>query len=103
MSEFAGALRERIQFERPGPTGTAAAHWQPDGAAWAAVAPLGPGDRIAGGTLSARPRWRVTVRRRGGIDLDCRIIWRTRTLRLVAITEDPRQPDRLVIDTEEQP
>lgn len=103
MSEFAGALRERILIERRGEAGAAASEgWRHDGAAWAAVAPLGPGERIVAGALSARPRWRITIRQRGGIDLDSRIIWRARTLRLVAIVEDPRQPDRLVLDTEEQ-
>lgn len=109
MSEFAGALRERIVFERPGgapdpaaaPTGGAA--WYHDGAAWAAVEPLGPGERIVAGALSARPRWRLIIRARDGLDLDSRVLWRGRILRLVAIEADPRTADRMLLLSEEQP
>lgn len=106
MSDFAGALRERIAFERraePGGDAPPGDAWRHDGAAWAAVTPLGPGARIIAGSLSARPRWRVTVRARGGLDLDSRILWRGRVLMIVAIEEDPRTPDRIDLITEEQP
>lgn len=106
MSEFAGALRERIAFERRSNErdllAGARGKWRYDGAAWAAVAPLAPGDLEQADSLSALPRWRVTVRRREGIDLNSRIVWRGRYLRVRSIESDPREPAQMILVTEEQ-
>ena len=57
MSEFAGHLRERIAFERRSDERDILAgvrgKWRYDGAAWAAVTPLGAGDICASAALKA--------------------------------------------------
>jgi head-tail adaptor len=106
MSEFAGALCERISFERRSDARDLLAgvrgKWRYDGAAWAAVAPLGAGDAVEGDALSALPRWRVTIRSREGLEPGSRIIWRGRFLRVRSVESDPREPAQLILTTQEQ-
>lgn len=106
MSEFAGTLRERVTFERRSDDrdlqGGAHGAWRYDGTAWAAIAPLAAGDERVADTLSALPRWRVTVRMRSGVDVASRIVWRERYLRVRAVEQDPRTPEQMVLITEEQ-
>ena len=106
MSEFAGALRERIAFERRSDErdllAGALGKWRYDGAAWAAVAPLGFGEAVAGDALSSLPRWRITLRKREGIDLSSRIVWRGRYLRIRSVESDPREPAQMILTVQEQ-
>jgi head-tail adaptor len=106
MTEFAGALRERIAFERRNDErdllAGARGKWRYDGAAWAAVTPLGSGDVVEADSLSALPRWRVIVRKREGVDPGSRIVWRGRYLRVRSIESDPREPAQMILTTQEQ-
>jgi head-tail adaptor len=106
MGEFAGALRERISIETrrndrdviAGPK----LRWRYDGAAWASVTPAGFGDAVAGDSLSSLPQWQVTMRKREGIDLATRFVWRGRFLQVRAVFSDPRDPARMVVRCDEQ-
>jgi SPP1 family predicted phage head-tail adaptor len=106
MTEFAGALRERISFERRNQErdllAGARGKWRYDGAAWAAVTPLTPGDAVEADALSALPRWRVIIRKREGIDPGSRIVWRGRYLSVRSIESDPREPAQMILTTQEQ-
>ena len=103
MSEFAGALRERIVIEQRRDSGAGTrAKWDYDGAVWAAVAPLVPADLVVADVLSALPRWRVTLRKREGISPATRIVWRGRYLKVRGIESDPRTPAQMILTTEEQ-
>lgn len=106
MTEFAGHLRERIAFERRSDERDILAgvrgKWRYDGAAWAAVTPLGAGEPIEADSLSALPRWRVTLRKRDGIDPASRIVWRGRYLRVRSVESDPREPAQMILTTQEQ-
>jgi SPP1 family predicted phage head-tail adaptor len=106
MTEFAGALRERISFERRSAErdllAGARGKWRYDGAAWAAVTPLGAAEAVEADALSALPRWRVIVRKREGVDPGCRIVWRGRYLRVRSVESDPREPAQMILTTQEQ-
>ena len=106
MTEFAGHLRERIAFERRSDErdilAGARGKWRYDGAAWAAVTPLGEGELIEADSVSALPRWRVTLRKRDGIDPASRIVWRGRYLRVRSVESDPREPAQMILTTQEQ-
>jgi head-tail adaptor len=106
MTEFAGALRERIAFERRSDArdllAGARGKWRYDGAAWAAVTPLGSGDVVEADALSALPRWRVIVRKRDSVDPSSRIVWRGRYLRVRSVESDPREPAQMILTTQEQ-
>ncbi|RDV06080.1 head-tail adaptor protein [Sphingorhabdus pulchriflava] len=104
-SEFLGMLRERVTIEhRLGnrdALGGASGRYAYDGAAWVAVSPLIPADLIAADSLSAMPRWQVTMRKREGIDLRTRLVWRGRFLGVRNIVSDPRDASRMVLTCEE--
>jgi head-tail adaptor len=103
--EFAGALRERITIEqRLGNRdliGGATGRYMYDGAAWAAVSPLMPVQLVAADNLSALPRWQVTMRKREGIGLQTRFVWRTKFLCVRGLISDPRDPSRMNLTCEE--
>lgn len=105
MTEFAGMLRERITIDRPTtrrtPTGLQEADWEPVARCLAAIAFEGVGAESEGQALSAMPRLRVTIRRRSEVAIDQRIRWRSRTLMIRQMLDDPRTPDRLVLRCEE--
>lgn len=105
MKEFAGKLRHRISIERPTTTRTPAglqeAGWEPVARCLAAIELEGVGPESEGQALSAMPRLRVTIRRRGGIAIDQRIRWGGRTLMIRQLLDDPRFPERLVLRCEE--
>lgn len=105
MNEFAGTLRERIRIERPAtrrtPTGLQEAGWEPVATCLAAITLEGVGAESEAMALSAMPRLRVTIRRRPGIAIDQRIRWRSRTLMIRQMLDDPSLPDRIVLRCEE--
>ncbi len=106
MTEFAGTLKERVTIERRlgnrDALGGAAGAYAYDGAAFAAVAPLIPADLAAADSLSALPRWQVTMRKREGIDLRTRLVWRGRFLGVRGLISDPRNPAQMVLTCEEK-
>ncbi len=103
--EFAGALRERVTLEqrlgnRDGLAG-ATGKYAYDGAAWTAVMPLMPAGLVAGDSLSAMPRWQVTMRKREGVDQRTRLVWRRKYLAVRTVVSDPRDPSRMVLTCDE--
>jgi head-tail adaptor len=106
MSEFSGALRERVTIERRAEArdalGGATGGYLYDGAAWVAVAPIVPQSLIAADAVSALPRWRVTMRKREGIGPWTRLVWRGRFLAVRACESDPRDPARMTLTCDEQ-
>jgi head-tail adaptor len=106
MTELSGALRERVTIERRlgnrDALGGASGRYAYDGAAWVAVSPLIPADLTAADSLSALPRWQVTMRKREGIDLKTRLVWRGRFLGVRGVLSDPRDPARMVLTCEEK-
>lgn len=106
MTEFSGSLRERVTLERRlgnrDALGGAVGAYAYDGAAWAAVSPLIPADLTQANSLSALPRWQVTMRKREGIDLKTRLVWRGRFLGVRSVVSDPRDPARMVLTCQEK-
>ena len=106
MSEFSGSLRERATIERRDPardeTGGRTGRWLYDGAAWIGVTPLVASNITAADTLSALPRWQVVMRKREGIGVWTRLVWRGRFLAVRAVVSDPRAPDRMILTCEEK-
>jgi head-tail adaptor len=106
MTELSGALRERVTIERRlgnrDALGGAIGAYAYDGAAWVAVSPLIPADLTVADSLSALPRWQVTMRKREGIDLKTRLVWRGRFLGVRGVISDPRDPARMVLTCEEK-
>lgn len=105
MTELSGTLRERVTIERRlgnrDAMGGAIGAYAYDGAAWAAVSPLIPADLTEADSLSALPRWQVTMRKREGVDLKTRLVWRGRFLSVRSVISDPRDPARMVLTCQE--
>ena len=105
MSELSGRLRERIAIERldiaRDELGGSGNDWAADGEVWAALTPDGRAGDQRGQAADAMPRWRVTMRPRA-IGLDHRLIRGDRRMRVRAVLADPRTPDRIVIEAEEE-
>ena len=103
--EFTGALRERINIEQRNggrdAIASATGTYRFDGAAWASVLPLNNAALVAGDSLSALPRWQVTMRKREGMSQATRLWWRGRYLAVRGVACDPRVPGRMVLTTEE--
>jgi head-tail adaptor len=106
MPEFTGTLRERVTIERRlgnrDALGGASGAYAYDGAAWVAVSPLIPAELAAADSLSAMPRWQVTMRKREGIDLKTRLVWRGRFLGVRGVLSDPRNPAQMLLTCEEK-
>ena len=106
MTELSGTLRERVTLERRlgnrDALGRAVGAYAYDGAAWAAVSPLIPAGLAVADSLSALPRWQVTMRKREGVDLKTRLVWRGRFLSVRGVISDPRDPARMVLTCEEK-
>ncbi len=104
-AEFAGGLRERVTIERRESTrdlkAGATGRYLYEGAAWASVVPLVPASLTAADTLSALPRWRVTMRKREGITQSTRLVWRGRFLGVRGVECDPRTPGFMILTTDE--
>ncbi len=105
MSEFSGTLRERVTIERRlgnrDALGGAVGAYAYDGAAWASLMPMVPADLAAADSLSALPRWQVTMRKREGIDMRTRLVWRGKFLGVRGVLSDPRDPARMVLTCQE--
>jgi head-tail adaptor len=103
--EFAGTLRERVLIERPISTrnamGLQEPGWEQVCRCLANVALESVGAESEGQALSAMPRYRITIRSRGGIGLDQRITWAGRRLMIRQLLDDPGQRDRIAMRCEE--
>ncbi|WP_205481029.1 head-tail adaptor protein [Sphingomonas arenae] len=105
MGEFAGTLRERITFERQVAVRSAAGlrdgGWERFADCLAAVVFDAVGAEAEGMSLSAMPRFRVSIRMRDEIAVDQRVRWKGRLLMVRQLLFDPRLPDRLTLKCEE--
>lgn len=103
--EFAGTLRERVLIERPissrNAMGLQEPGWEQVCRCLASVALESVGAESEGEALSAMPKYRVTIRSRGGIALDQRVSWDGRKLMVRQLLDDPRTKDRIVMRCEE--
>ena len=105
MSEFAGALKERIRIERPvalrTELGMQSAGWETVALCLAAIVAEGAGPETEAMALSAMGRFRVTIRRRDGIAVGQQIRWGERVLSIRQRIDDPKLPDRILLRCEE--
>jgi len=105
MSEFAGTLRERVVIERltsvRNSMGLQEPGWEQVCRCLASVALESVGAESEAQSLSAMPRYRVSIRRRDGIAIDQRVGWNGRKLMVRQLLEDPREKDRLTMRCEE--
>jgi head-tail adaptor len=105
MSEFAGTLRERVIIERAISTrnamGLREPGWEQVCRCLASVAIESVGAKSEGQTLSAMPKYRVTIRKRDAVRIDQRVSWKGRKMMVRQLLEDPRQEDRIVMRCEE--
>jgi head-tail adaptor len=105
IGEFSGSLRERVTIERRADSrdtaGGRTEGWLYDGAAWVGVMPLIPARLSAADTLSASPRWQVVMRKREGIGVGTRLVWRGKFLSVRGVVSDPRNPARMILTSEE--
>lgn len=108
MAELAGQLSERVCFQRPtGGRNRAAASsdtWDVAAIRWAAVEPVarsGNASALDADTRHSLRQWRVTLRSGVDLNLDMRMLWREREMRLTGISADPRLADRLIVWAEE--
>jgi head-tail adaptor len=105
--EVAGLLVERVMIERREEArddlGGDAGEWVEEVEVWAGVSPDRGGVDVSGGARRGERRWAVTVRRRDGLGLDRRLIWRGRVLRVHFVEDDPRVGDVVTLRCEEEP
>jgi head-tail adaptor len=105
MSEFAGTLRERVRIERPvdlrTESGLQQAGWEPVASCLASIIAEGAGAEAEGQTLSAMPRFKVTIRWREGISVGQRVIWGERAMLVKQRIDDPLLRDRILLRCEE--
>jgi SPP1 family predicted phage head-tail adaptor len=103
--EFTGLLRERIVVERPvsmrNEMGLQQPGWERVCRCLAAVVLDSIGAEAEAQSLSAMPRYKVTIRWREAIALDQRVTWRGRHLVVRQVLDDPRRRDRIVMRCEE--
>jgi head-tail adaptor len=106
MTEFAGTLRERVTLERQVEArtamGLAAGEWEPLFSCPASIVPeTAAGAEVEGQSLSAMPRFRVTIRSRCGVAVGQRVLWCGRRLMVRQVVDDPRTRDRIAMRCEE--
>lgn len=106
VTEFAGTLNQRIEvWERSSDrlaTGTFSEEQRQVLNCLALIVAEGFGAESEAMSLSAMPRYRVTVRKQAEFAIDQQIRWRDRRLFIRQIVDDPLLPDRLVLRCEEQ-
>ncbi len=101
--EFAGALCERVAIEAwvaaRDDAGADVGYWQAGPSRLAAIEPDGAG-RGDGEARRSRRRWRVTLRAPVTVGLTSRLRWAGRLLAVLAVEQDPRRRDRVVLRCE---
>ncbi len=102
--EFTGTMVERVAVEHfvdvRDASGASVGNWQAGGSHWAAIVPDGSAG-AQGEARRSRRRWRVTLRPgSAAIGLTSRLIWRGEWLAVLAVEDNPRRPDRVVLRCE---
>ena len=104
--ELAGRLRSRVTILRRVTTrdaiGGSAGDWVTIGQAWAGLTPDGTSEPTVGDAPSAALRWKVTLRTGADVTIGDRLLWRGRVLRVRRLSDDPAEPDRIMLDTQEE-
>lgn len=102
---FAGNLRERVVIERRvgarDAMASATGNYAYMGEAWAALSPIAPAGLTLADSISAMPKWKITLRKREGLDPRCRLVWRGKFLAIRGVVSDPQMPERLMLTAEE--
>lgn len=105
MTEFAGLLRHRVVLARRSDmrltSGLPVDEWEVFGQCLSLVEAEGTGPELEGMTVSAMPRYRVTLRRNDELAPDDRIKWKNKILRVRRIVIDPTKGDRTIAHCEE--
>lgn len=106
MSEFAGKLTQRVELwarsQERLETGASSEEMNLVFSCLAEIVAEGAGSPDEAMSVSAMPRYRVTVRRQDGFSVDQQVRWRGRRLIIRQIADNPLLPDRLVLRCEEQ-
>lgn len=106
VSEFAGSLNQRIElWERSRArlmTGASSEEMSLVLSCSAAIVAEGSGAADEAMSVSAMPRYRVTVRKQSDFTIDQQVRWRGRRLMVRQVVDDPMLPDRVVLRCEEQ-
>lgn len=106
VSEFAGSLTQRIELWARSQvrleTGASSEEMRLLLNCLANIVAEGAGAADEAMSLSAMPRYRVTVRKQPDFAIDQQVRWQGRRLVIRQIVDDPRLPDRLVLRCEEQ-
>jgi head-tail adaptor len=93
LSEFAGSLKERIELWTRTParlaTGASSEDMNRTGGCLAAITSEGVGSANEAMSVSAMPRFRVTIRAQSGVMIDQQVRWRGKRLIVRQIIEDP--------------
>jgi SPP1 family predicted phage head-tail adaptor len=106
VSEFAGTLNQRIEIWRPSEdryaSGGSTDDFTPILRCWASIAAEGSGALTEAMSVSAMPRFRVTIRMQTEVSVDQQVRWKERRLIIRQLVDDPASPDRLILRCEEQ-
>lgn len=101
-----GALRHRIGLYAPSEVaddiGGTITRWTFQRAVWAAVEPRSISERVSEGRLSVTQTFRVTIRYRTDFPARARLVWKDRTLRVVAHSDPDMRGERLHLICEEE-
>lgn len=103
--ELAGRLRERLTIERGSvrnDAGAAAGDPVVGIPMWAAVRAEQPARGVDAERIASLPRYRVTMRASAAAVGDT-LRWKGQALRVLAVTHDPVEPDRVSILAEVMP
>ncbi len=83
-----GRLGERvtpqIAIDAPDGAGGAVRAWQSQEPLWAAIRPLSASPEVRAGRTDALRRYEITVRGTAGLRPGMRLLWRARTLHIIA-------------------
>ena len=100
-----GRLQYRVGLYRPADVaddiGGTVRSWQFDRALWAAIRSEGFSEEETGGRRFMIHRFRVVVRHRADIAAPSRLLWRGRTLKIVAVSDPDMRGERLHLICEE--
>jgi SPP1 family predicted phage head-tail adaptor len=101
MSEFSGALRERVTFQKAvdasdGQGGRQRA-WQTMDSVWAHVAVSDVAERLVAGRTRHSQKYKITCRRLATLDSSWRVAWRGQVMAITAIVADPDTPERVTL------
>jgi len=86
-----GSARQRVRLEAkvltPDGGGGFSEAWEAYAVVWADITPAGGGERVEAGRLEPRVTHRVTIRRRGDVSANHRVVWGARMLAIRAVLD----------------